>query len=408
MNAFRRFSYRLYQSVLYVASAFLNFREPRVLSGSKSSGKVFGILVEKNINRILVVTDQSIYELGLLERMIKGFEEADIKYVIYKDVVPNPTIANIEEALTLYKNEHLKAIVAFGGGSSIDTAKGIAARIANPRKSIAKMKGILKVGGRIPLLIAVPTTAGTGSEATVAAVVVNDKTRHKYAINDPKLIPHYAILDPDLLVGLPKHITSTTGMDAMTHAVEAFIGRGNTKKTACCAISAIQLIDKSLYESYINPSNLQARKDMQLAAFQAGVSFTRAYVGYVHALAHALGGKYNIPHGLANAILLPYVLESFGDKIHKRLALLSDAIKLTKEDAPVSEKAVAFIDYIKALNKKLDIPDQLSNQEILNDIDELVGHALKEANPLYPVPVIKGHDELAAIYLSALAKYLEA
>ena len=122
MNAFRRFSYRLYQSVLYVASAFLNFREPRVLSGSKSSGKVFGILVEKNINRILVVTDQSIYKLGLLEKMIKGFEEADIKYVIYKDVVPNPTIANIEEALTLYKNEHLKAIVAFGGGSSIDTA----------------------------------------------------------------------------------------------------------------------------------------------------------------------------------------------------------------------------------------------------------------------------------------------
>ena len=353
MNKFRKFSYRLYQSVLYVASAFLNFREPKVLSGSKSSGKVFGILVEKNVNRVLVVTDGPLMKLGLLQKMIDGFEEASIKYAIYSDVVPNPTIDNIEAALELYKKEKAKAIVAFGGGSSIDTAKGLAARLANPKKSIEKMRGILKVGGRIPLLIAIPTTAGTGSEATVAAVVVNAKTHSKYAINDPKIIPHYAVLDPDLLVGLPKHITATTGMDAMTHAVEAFIGRGNTKNTKCCALSAVQLIDKSLYKSYHEPADLGARKDMQLAAYQAGVAFTRAYVGYVHALAHALGGQYNVPHGLANAILLPYVLEEFGSSVEKKLAILSDSLTLCDKKASDKTKALTFIQYLKFLNRKL-------------------------------------------------------
>ena len=404
MKLLRNCWYRTYQAILYGAMFFLNFREPQILSGSKSSGKVFGILVEKNIKRVIVITDQSIYKLGLLQKMLDGFDEADIKYAIYQDVVPNPTIKNIEEALALYKKTNAKAIVAFGGGSSIDTAKGLAARVANPRKGIEKMRGILKVGGRIPLLIAIPSTAGTGSEATVAAVVVNDETRSKYAINDPKLIPHYAILDPDILVGLPKHITSTTGMDAMTHAVEAFIGKGNTKKTARCAISAIQLIDKSLLESYQNPSNLQARKDMQLAAFQAGLAFTRAYVGYVHALAHALGGKYNVPHGLANAILLPYVLESFGSKIYKRLALLSDALNLTDSSSTVALKGQAFISYIKELNQKLDIPNKFSGVYEEKDITELALHAVKEANPLYPVPVIKDQVELAEIYRQALAK----
>lgn len=404
MKLLRNCWYRTYQAILYGAMFFLNFREPQILSGSKSSGKVFGILVEKNIKRVIVITDQSIYKIGLLKKMLDGFDEADIKYAIYQDVVPNPTIKNIEEALALYKKTNAKAIVAFGGGSSIDTAKGLAARVANPRKGIEKMRGILKVGGRIPLLIAIPSTAGTGSEATVAAVVVNDETRSKYAINDPKLIPHYAILDPDILVGLPKHITSTTGMDAMTHAVEAFIGKGNTKKTARCAISAIQLIDKSLLESYQNPSNLQARKDMQLAAFQAGLAFTRAYVGYVHALAHALGGKYNVPHGLANAILLPYVLESFGSKIYKRLALLSDALNLTDSSSTVALKGQAFISYIKELNQKLDIPNKFSGVYEEKDIPELALHAVKEANPLYPVPVIKDQVELAEIYRQALAK----
>ncbi len=402
MNKFKKFSYRLYQSVLYVASAFLNFREPKVLSGSKSSGKVFGILVEKNINRVLVVTDGALMKLGLLQKMIDGFEEASIKYAIYSDVVPNPTIDNIEAALELYKKEKAKAIVAFGGGSSIDTAKGLAARLANPKQSIEKMRGILKVGGRIPLLIAIPTTAGTGSEATVAAVVVNAKTHSKYAINDPKIIPHYAVLDPDLLVGLPKPITATTGMDAMTHAVEAFIGRGNTKNTKCCALSAIQLIDKSLYKSYLEPADLGARKDMQLAAYQAGVAFTRAYVGYVHALAHALGGQYNVPHGLANAILLPYVLEEFGSSVEKKLAILSDSLTLCDKKASDKTKALTFIQYLKDLNRKLEIPDKFINVYAEKDIPGLVAHADKEAHPLYPVPSFLDRDALANVYRRAL------
>ncbi|MFA5481378.1 MAG: iron-containing alcohol dehydrogenase [Bacilli bacterium] len=402
MSIFKRFFYRLYQVILYIASFFLNFREPILLSGSKSSGKVADILIEKNIKTVLIVTDGPIYKLGLLQHMISNLEMSEIKYAIYQDVVPNPTINNIEETLVLYQKVKAKAIIAFGGGSSIDTAKGLAARLANPHKSIEQMRGILKVRGRIPLLIAIPTTAGTGSEATLAAVIVNSETHSKYAINSPKIIPRYAILDPNLLVGLPKHITATTGMDAVTHAVEAFIGRANTSKTRCCAISALQLIDKSLLISYQNPTDLGARKDMQLAALQAGLAFTRAYVGYVHALAHALGGKYNVPHGLANAVLLPYVLESFGSSIHRRLALLSDALKLADKDADKAVKAKAFIDYVKKLNQQLNIPDKFVNIYREQDIAELAKHALKEANPLYPVPQIMNLEQLSDIYRRAM------
>ena len=210
----------------------------------------------------------------------------------------------------------------------MDTAKGIGARVACPRKPISKMKGLLKVGRKLPLLIAVPTTAGTGSETTVAAVISNPVTHEKYPINDPKLVPDYAVLDPNLIIGLPNKITSTTGMDALTHAIEAYIGGSNTRKTKKSAKIAVKLIFENLEETYNNPTNKDARNNMLIASYHAGVAFTRAYVGYVHALAHTLGGFYGVPHGLANSILLPVVLEEFGSKAHKKLAELADLVSL--------------------------------------------------------------------------------
>jgi alcohol dehydrogenase class IV len=269
------------------------------------------IVKNRNISKVLIVTGPKIYSSGLLDVMLKGLEKEGVTYYIYYKTIPNPTIDNVEAALEIYKSNNCKGIIAFGGGSPIDCAKGVACRVARPEKTIPQMKGLLKVRKNLPPLIAIPTTAGSGSETTVAAVLSNPSTHEKYAINDPVIIPHYAVLDPVLTAGLPQHVTSTTGMDALTHAVEAYIGRGNTKETKMMAIMATKLIFENIYKAYSDGTDLNARGNMQKASFYAGIAFTRAYVGYVHAVAHTLGGFYRIPHGLANAVILPYVLELY-------------------------------------------------------------------------------------------------
>ena len=258
------------------------------------------------------------------------------------------------------------------------------------------MKGVLKICKKLPPLFAIPTTAGTGSETTLAAVITNDETHEKYPINDFNLIPNYAVLDPTLTEKLPKHITSTTGMDALTHAVEAYIGSSNTKETKQMALDAIELIFNNIKTVYDDGTNLEARKNMQIASFKAGVAFTRAYVGYVHAVAHTLGGAYNVPHGLANAVILPYVLEVFGKSAHKKLAKLADHVHLTDINESNEVKAKAFIKAIKDLNEYMNIPTKLDIKE--DDIPLLAKRADKEGNPLYPVPKLMNAKELEQIY----------
>lgn len=279
----------------------------------------------------------------------------------------------------------------------MDCAKGIGARVARPNKSIQQMKGVLKVLKRLPPLFAVPTTAGTGSEATLAAVISNSATHEKYPLNDTSLIPHYAVLDPVLTKGLPKHITSTTGMDALTHAVEAYIGKSNTKETEAMAKDAVTLIFRYLKTAYDDGANLEARKQMQLAALYAGIAFTRAYVGYVHAVAHTLGGMYSTPHGLANSVILPYVLEYYGEAAHKRLAQLADLAGVTQAGDTDAAKAEKFMQAIKDMNAYMQIPTKLKGIKD-EDIPLMVKRALKEANPLYPVPKFMGKDEITQIY----------
>lgn len=260
------------------------------------------------------------------------------------------------------------------------------------------MKGLLKVKHKPAFLIAIPTTAGTGSEATVAAVISNAKTHEKYAINDPKLIPLYAVLDPKLLVSLPGKVTSTTGMDALTHAVEAYIGGSNTKATRKEAKEAVLLIKNNLLKSYQNPTDLEARNNMQIASYKAGLAFTRAYVGYVHAIAHTLGGMYGVPHGLANAVILPHVLRKFGSSCYTRLAELADYISLTDKDKTKKEKAEAFIDFIDELNAQMNIPNKIENVIQEKDLPIMVKRAIKEANPLYPVPDLWDEKDFLEIF----------
>ncbi|MEI8199074.1 MAG: iron-containing alcohol dehydrogenase [Eubacteriales bacterium] len=393
----RKLYYRVYQGVFKVVSRFLPWREPILIEGEDSIRRLPEYIKEKKISNVLIVTDAVISSLGLMDKMLEDLKNASIRYTIYDKTVPNPTVDNIEEALILFYSNKCEGIIAFGGGSSMDCAKGVGARVARPKKSVASMKGVLKIRKRIPTLFAVPTTAGTGSEATLAAVISNRETHEKYPINDTSLIPHYAVLDPLLTVGLPPHITSTTGMDALTHAVEAYIGRSNTAFTHKLSRDAVKLIFENIYTAYSNGADINARKNMQKASYYAGVSFTRAYVGYVHAVAHTLGGFYGTPHGLANAVILPYVLDYFGESVHKPLSELSDLVGLGSPDASMEEKSNLFISAVKDFNSKMNIPLKIKGIKE-EDIPLMVDRAYKESNPLYPVPRIFSRKDFYNIY----------
>ena len=389
---------RTYQQVMRLGMKVIKIRKPVLLEGENSLLDLPQLIHSKGIQRILIVTDKGITSLGLMNKLLEQLTALNISFVIFDETVPNPTIQNIEHARELYLENNCEAIIAFGGGSPIDCAKGVAARIARPEKTIPKMKGMFKVLKEMPLFFAVPTTAGTGSEATVAAVISNPKTHEKYAIMDYCLVPHYAVLDPIITMNLPKHITSTTGMDALTHAVEAYIGRSNTNETREYSREAVQLIFDNLLVAYNEPHNLEARENMMRASYLAGMAFTRAYVGYVHAIAHTLGGFYNVPHGLANAVIMPYVLEYYGESAHKSLAELADLVGLAVGKSE-KEQAEAFIEWIREMNRQMDIPTKIEGIQT-KDIPMMAKRAIDEANPLYPVPKIMNIKEIAYMYMA--------
>ncbi len=377
-----------------IALPFLPYRKPKVIGSVKA---LPDIILKKKCSKVLIITDSGIRKLGLTRRLEKALDAAGIPCIIYDKTVANPTTVNVAEAVKLYLGNGCDCIIGFGGGSSMDCAKAVGARIAKPKQSLAKMKGILKVRRKLPLLMAVPTTAGTGSETTLAAVITDAQTRYKYAINDFPLIPRYAVLDPKVTLSLPPFITATTGMDALTHAVEAYIGNSTTYGTRKDALLAVKLIFENIDTAYEDGSNVEARRNMLHASFYAGCAFTKSYVGYVHAIAHSLGGEYNVPHGLANAVILPMLLEAYGEKIHKKLARLAIAAGLADEDTPCSEAAGQFIRAVKDMKKRLGIGVHIPEiQE--TDIPKLAHYADKEANPLYPVPVLMDAAKLESFY----------
>ena len=393
----RVFFYRIYQAVMRLVTGLVKWKDAEIIEGENSILKIPALLTKAGKKKVLLVTDKGITSLGLTAPLLSELEKAGVTCHVYDDTVANPTIDNIEEALKMYKDNGCQAIIAFGGGSPMDCAKGVGARVARPNLTIPQMRGLLKVMKKIPLLIAVPTTAGTGSETTIAAVISNPRTHEKYAVNDFHLVPKYAVLDPLITVGLPPHITATTGMDALTHAVEAYVGRSNTDETRQAARKAVKLIHENLYNAYTDGSDLTARSNMLTAAFYAGIAFTKAYVGYVHAIAHTLGGYYRIPHGLANAVILPYVLDYYGETAYQPLAELADLIGITTGGDSVEVKARKFIAWIRDLNARMNIPTSLGGiQEA--DLPGMIHNALREANPLYPVPKILFAEDLRKLY----------
>lgn len=383
---------RAFQFCLRIGSLFLDWSQPEMITGEDSVLKISDILKKKNMKKVLIITDNGLKSLGLVDGLVNKLEEDGIGVFVFSDVQPNPTIENVEDAKNCYIENGCEAIIAFGGGSPMDCAKGAGARISNPTRSINSMRGLFHVRKRLPLLIAVPTTAGTGSETTIAAVITDAETHEKSAMNSAKLRPLFAVLDPKLTVGLPQKITSTTGLDALTHAVEAYIGGSNTPGTRRNAEKAVELIFGNLEKAYNDGKNIEARNNMLVGSFHAGVAFTRAYVGYVHCIAHQLGGLYGVPHGLANAVILPYVLEFYGKTAYKPLAKLADFAGIGKNLTTNEEKAKAFIAEIKAMEKRMDIPEKFS-QIKEEDIPTIVERALKEGNPLYPVPKIMSPED---------------
>lgn len=400
MNLIQHICCRAYQGVFRAALPFLPYREPEILHRCE---ELPDTLKQHKIKKILIVTDPGIVACGLMTKITSVLAKEKISYSVYDQTSANPTVRNVEEALALYQKEHCKALLAIGGGSAMDCAKALGARIACPKKTLGQLKGTLHVLHRIPLLIAVPTTAGTGSENTLAAVITDSEKKHKYVLNDFVLIPRYAILDAELTYSLPPHLTATTGMDALTHAVEAYIGRSTTKETREKALLAVKTIYQNIETAYHDGHNHAAREQMLNAAYLAGFAFSRSYVGYVHAVAHSLGGQYNIPHGLANAVLLPEVLESYGSCIHQKLHMLGCAAGVCTEQDSIKAGAGKFIASIRTLNKSMGIPDFLSGiQE--RDIETMSVHAAKEANPLYPVPKLMTRKEMEAFYRLMLTR----
>ena len=395
MNIFRVLYCRTFQTVLKLSIPILPYREPKIIE--EDTKGIPDVLKACGSMHPLIVTDPGIRKNGLTVPLENVLASKGILCSIYGKVVANPTTDTVAAALELYKKDGCDSLIGIGGGSSMDTAKAVGARLARPKKTLSQMKGILKVRKKLPLLIAIPTTAGTGSETTLAAVIVDSKTRHKYAINDFPLIPRYAVLDPELTRSLPKSITATTGLDALTHAIEAYIGRSTYKRTRIQAKIAVRLIFWNLEKAYNDGNDMKARAMMLKASYLAGCAFTKSYVGYVHAVAHSLGGAYNTPHGLANAVLLPHVLESYGKSIYGKLKKLAVSVGIADEFTSKKEAARLFIEAIKELEDKLSIPQKIDGIKV-EDIPMMARNADKEANPLYPVPVEMNAKELEKFY----------
>ena len=394
MNIFKKGFCRIYQGCFHLALPLLPYRKPKIIN---SVSELPHLLKEKSTDSVLIICDSYISTHPSMEELKSALSSGGIAFDIYSNVQPNPTVDNVESALAVYKKTRLSAIIAFGGGSSIDCAKAVGARVAYPKRSLASLKGNLKIFRRLPLLCAIPTTAGTGSEVTLTAVITDPVKKHKYTMNSFPLIPRVAVLDPSVTFSLPPLLTATTGMDALTHAVEAYIGRSTSKETRAEAEEAVRLVFENIETAYTDPCNKTARGNMLKAAFLAGDAFSKSYVGYVHAIAHSLGGQYGTPHGLANSVLLPIILESYGDKIYKKLARLAHIAGVAHRDDSIDAAAKKFIKEIYSLNKRMGIPEKISGIK-KEDIPKMAHHAEREGNPLYPVPVLYDKQKLMTFY----------
>ena len=372
------------------------------LHGAGAIGDMVKLVAGKQWGKALIVTDGQLVKLGLLDSLFAALDEQQMAYQLFDEVFPNPTEALVQQGYAAYQAARCDYLIAFGGGSPIDTAKAIKILTANPGPSTA-YSGVGKVKNAGVPLVAINTTAGTAAEMTSNAVIIDSERQVKEVIIDPNLIPDIAVDDASVMLDIPPAVTAATGMDALTHAVEAYIGRSTTASTRADALEAVRLIFENLENAYEHGNNIQAREHMLTAAFLAGRSFSKSYVGYVHAIAHSLGGQYGVAHGLANAVILPYFLEEYGDACVPQLAKLARCVGMVPKHTSDRRAAASFILWVKEMNRYMQIPEAI--KEIRReDIPALSKHAAAEGNPLYPVPVLMDAKELAGMYEKIMEK----
>ena len=392
----RHVGYRAYQCVFGLGARLLPWRQPETITGPGSLADIPARLTRYGARRPLVVASRRQCADPAFQQMLSRLEG----YTLFSDIQPNPPVSTVEAAAALYRQAHCDSLVAVGGGSPMDTAKAAAALVVRPGKAPEQLAGLLKVRRAIPPFIAVPTTAGTGSETTIAAVVTG-ADHHKYAINDLCLIPRCAVLDPLLTVSLPPHTTAETGMDALTHAVEAYISKDANPVTDAAAIQAIRLIARNLRQAVALGSNLKARENMAYASLLAGMAFNNANLGYVHAMAHQLGGLYDMPHGVANAVLLPHVARYNLIANPEKFADIAEFMGENTDGLSTMDAAELAIRAIARLSADIGIPQHLRELGVKEaDFPYMAEMALKDGNA-FSNPRKGNEKEIAGIFRQA-------
>ncbi|ARU58662.1 iron-containing alcohol dehydrogenase [Oleiphilus messinensis] len=386
---------------LKLAAKLVPMTKPTLFTGEGSSAQLCEAIAQMGTGKILIVTDAMLVKLGVVKPILDALSQYNVDYLIYDGVLPDPTYDQVETGLEMYEANGCEAILAIGGGSSIDCAKVIAARVTNKRP-IPKLSGYFRVWNAPAPLFAIPTTAGTGSEVTIAAVVSDPESHKKTLIMDLKLVPMMAALDASLMLGLPASVTAATGMDALTHAVEAFISKNATPDTDGYAMAATRLIMENLPVAVKDGSNVKARHNMALASYYAGLAFTKASLGYVHAISHNFGALYKTPHGLGNAIVLPYVLDYSKEDIVERLATLAEVSGLKSGNESQEALADQFIARIREMLTEFDIPQKLQALKA-EDVPAIAKSALREAHTNYPVPKYLDQERCEALIRQMIA-----
>lgn len=375
------FFVRIEQFVCAIYIKLLKEPKQTVYIGDNAIFSLVKNLKKKQLKNIFIATDKTIVKLNLIGSLLEMLTINNINYVLFDDIESDPSVDTVEKGLKTYTNNNCDSIIAMGGGSVLDCAKVIGARASDQKRSVFKLKKL--IGGvrkfNVPFM-AIPTTSGTGSENTLYALITNKETKEKYPLFSNKYIPTHVALDARLTVNLPLSITAYTGMDALTHAIEAYVSVNAKffKKDKQEGLEATKMVLDNLEKVYKEPTNLKYRENMAIASYKAGLAFRRISIGYVHNFAHRMGEFYHIPHGLANAIILPYILEFMLPKASKQLSELALYCKIGNKNDDEITLATNLIKKVKELNELMKIPTHI--KEIKDDdYYMLVKRILKES-----------------------------
>ena len=368
--------------------------KPVTFTGEGASAQLSRAIGQFGVDSLLVVTDSPLRELGVLDATLAALAEHGVSTHVYDGVQPDPTAKVVDDGIAMLNAKGCKAVLAFGGGSSIDTAKVVALGAANGCLA-QDCTGANKCKQPALPFFAIPTTAGTGSEATCIAVISDNDTHEKGAVIDASLIPRAAALDPAVMQGLPAHITAATGMDALTHAIESYIGTFGNEETDFYGLASARLIFHYLPRACSDGADMEAREAMALASYYGGLAITQALVGYVHAVSHNLGARYGVPHGLGNAMALPHVLELLKADAAPRMAQLAVHCGIGEADEGEAALADKLVQRVWQLNRDIGIPET-SDAIKAEDMDELVDAIMAEGAG-YPTPRFFEREECRGV-----------